>query len=355
MIWDSVSFAYSQLMKVRTEIYRKNLLPGLLPVERAGCPVISVGNITLGGTGKTPVVSHLLSWFSEKNIKPGVVSRGYKGRYCGVVSVKPGHTELFGDEPTMLKGFHRNVPIYLAKKRIEACRELVQKEWVDVIVADDAFQHRGLYRDVDIVVMDALEPLENYKVIPSGRARESLEALQYADYIILNKVNLSSHDSVKALLDLIREYTPCPVVSSEYVSRGIKPLGLSFSGGEVLGKGSQENKEKGKWNKKALLLSGIGNPESFEKLVVGEGIKVREHLKYPDHHRFTKSDIDRALCRLKSLDAERVIVTDKDAVKISMLADIWGPIWSLELQMRFDPSWYHIREEILEKICLGSL
>ena len=293
----------------------------------------------MGGTGKTPVVSHLLSWFLEKNIKPGVVSRGYRGHYSGVVSVEPNNSKLFGDESTMLKRVHRNIPIYLGKKRIEACDELVKRELVDVIIADDAFQHRELYRDIDIVVMDAMEPLKNYQVIPKGRAREPLETLKYADYIILNKVNLIPHRSIGMLLSMIRRHTNCPVIQSEYISGELKPLGsVSLKG----------------WNKKALLVSGIGRPDSFEQLVIEQGIEVMEHLKYPDHYNFKESDIERILCRLKSLEAQRVIVTDKDAVKISEVADEVDHIWSLGLEMKFDPSWHLMEEGIFEKLNLGS-
>ena len=100
-------------MRMRRAAYERDIFP----VRKTGCPVISVGNITAGGTGKTPVVSHLLSWFSEKNIKSGVVSRGYRGHYSGVVSVEPNNPELFGDEATMLKRAHKSIPIYLGKRK----------------------------------------------------------------------------------------------------------------------------------------------------------------------------------------------------------------------------------------------
>ena len=325
-----LAFFYSQCMKLRADLYRKNIFP----VQRVSCPVISVGNITMGGTGKTPIVSYLLSLFLEQNIKPGVVSRGYKGRYSGVACVKFPDPDLFGDEPSMLKKWHSNIPIYLSRKRVNACRELLQKESVDVIVLDDGFQHRGLYRDIDIVVLDALEPLENYCVVPQGRARESLEALKEADCVIVNKVNLAS-SGLDSLLEQIKKYTQSPIIQSEYTAQDLRPLDVN---GENLSK-----------PQKALLVSGIGHPESFERLVATQGIEIKGHLKYPDHFCFKVSDIKKARRTLESVAAESIIVTDKDAIKISHITKDLDPIWSLSLGIFLDSNWEPVKKRILSQ------
>ncbi len=422
MIRPTLALFYSQLMEARTQAYKKNIFS----VEKALCPLISVGNITVGGTGKTPVVSHLISWLLSKKLKPGVVSRGYGRRYSGTIAVDLqathlnnntnflgdaetalfGHkarvslgeraTALFGDEPTMLKQTHPYVPIYLSTKRIHACDQLVKKENVDLIIADDAFQHRSLHRDLDIVVINALEPLKNYRVLPWGRARESLSALQYADCIILNKVNLASKNFVNELCDTIRIYSQSPIVHAESVVKELKPLShhhqifhntQNFSPDAPVhdshdSHGAQEfshniqnfsrdsqGERKNLLPQTALLVSGIGHPESFEQLVIQQGIKIMGHLKYPDHHRFCASDMKKIFLHLKSLNTENIIITHKDAVKIleiyptppSMKKDSEKKnsnlecIWVLHLDMKFDPSWDFLREKMLRKLLTRSM
>ena len=373
---------------------------------RAGRPVISVGNITLGGTGKTPIVSKLVSWLLEKGVHPAVVSRGYGGNYSGVACVDdPRAFKRFGDEPCLLKGWHPHVPIYLCPRRIQACRELLQRETVDVIVADDAFQHESLYRDIDFVVIDALEPLSNYQVVPAGRSREPLRALERADYVIINKSNLaSSRESLDLLQELLKPYVECPIFYSHYVARELiclpwdgyssatveaPPQGGVHRGKEVAMAGSPlpfsplgRDEETGRsgasqsllWKGRALLLSGIGHPQSFEELVTSMGIEVGGHLKYPDHHLFKRSDIDKAIRLRESLGTERILVTEKDAIKIAPLlshasghqasnGDVLGSgisdgkvlggadcIWSLGLTVQFDSSWETLQEKIFQRI-----
>ena len=343
------SFVVFFIMKWRRSFYRKN--PS--KVQRADCPVISIGNISVGGTGKTPTASHFLSWLQGRGLRPGLVSEGYRGSYSRdsqVASVSLGNSKKFGDEPSMLKGFHKEVPIYLSKRRINACRELTKNHCVDVIIADDAFQHMELHRDIEIVLIDVLEPLRNYTVIPFGRARESLSALKFADYIILNKVNLSSKESVNVIYDLVRSFSAAPIVQSEYVAGELKPLFPPLPPEASVHPSAN-------WSQRALLVSGVGNPFAFEKLAERQGIEVRGHLKYRDHHKFSASDIEKALGCLASLGAERVIVTDKDAIKIIEVMGDKGvkgldQIWSLGLEMKFDSSWPQIREDLLERMGL---
>ena len=340
------SFVAFLIMRLRRNFYRQNQVR----VKRVDCPVISIGNISVGGTGKTPTVSHFLSWLSGRGFSPGVVSEGYRGsysRYSKVVSVELNNSEKFGDEPSMLKRIHPSVPIYLSKRRIDACRELIQNDSVDVIVADDAFQHLELHRDVNIVLIDVLEPLSNYTVIPFGRARESLKALKYANYIILNKVNLTSQESVSAVYDLVRRYSKAPITKAEYVAGSLARLSGQCSGGAVdKGQSTPMDHLQGDWSRGALLVSGIGNPEAFERLVKEQGIEVLGHLKYRDHHKFSDSDIRSIFQKLASCGADGIIVTDKDTVKISEMTGDLDKFWSLGLEMKFDESWSQIQKEI---------
>lgn len=152
-----------------------------------------------GGTGKTPVIAALIEWAIQSGYRPGVVSRGYGRQSYGVQAVHADDesAERFGDEPTMLKKQFVNVPIYVGADRVQAAMQLVSEHPVNLIFADDAFQHRKLKRDIDIVLIDATAPTSDYHPLPWGMARESFESLRRAQFVILTKVNLASSDNLK--------------------------------------------------------------------------------------------------------------------------------------------------------------
>ena len=184
-----LSLVYSSVMRARNWSYDSWLKPS----PQFSVPVISIGNLTVGGTGKTPFVDHLLQWCRSQNIVAGVISRGYGGNFSGVKRVDAkDNPEKVGDEPWMLFQRHLQTPIYVCADRVQAARELlIQNPSVNLIIADDAFQHRRLYRDMDIVILDMMESQENYLVLPEGRARESFQGLLRANFVILNKINLA--------------------------------------------------------------------------------------------------------------------------------------------------------------------
>ena len=188
------SFLYSQVMALRNLLYDRDVLPTF----EVGIPIVSVGNLTLGGTGKTPLICELVAWALENKLHPGVVSRGYRGQVRGVELVTPnGDPSYFGDEPVMIASRFANVPVYVGADRVAAVKKMIEHQKVDIIFADDAFQHRRLGRKADIVVVDCTEAISNYRVVPVGRARENVRGLDRADFIILNKVNLATPEQKK--------------------------------------------------------------------------------------------------------------------------------------------------------------
>ncbi len=304
------SCLFGGAVAVKNKLYET----GVLSSRRANVPIVSVGNLTMGGTGKTPLIAGLVQWARQQGLKVGVVSRGYGGKGPRPAEVRLGVAAaqtVFGDEAVMLKQRFPEVPVYVGPKRIEAV-ELLLKDHptVQVIFADDAFQHRQLARDLDIVVIDCMKPLSEYSLIPAGRARESFASLRRAQFVILNKCNLAAPELKQQMLahleDILENSDGAEIIESDFYIFGFKDL----AGQDV---------ELPK-NQKILLVSAVGNPASVEKLARLHG-RVVKHLIYQDHHKFTAADAKAIMAHKEKQGADVILVTEKDAVKLAAFAD----------------------------------
>ena len=297
-----LSWLYGSALKLRNYSYDKQILRSI----KVAKPVVSIGNITVGGTGKTPVVDDILYWARQSGIKAGVVSRGDGGNYKGIVKVtsilKP---EIFGDEPTMLSMRNKDIPIYLSPDRVAAASELIRNENIDIIIADDAFQHRRLNRNLDIVIIDLLETKENYNVLPFGRAREEISGISRADIVILNKANLVTEQQVVTIKNMLLPYCQkkCEFILGEY-----KAGKLISMKGELKKNGAS-----------FLLVSGIGRPRSFESLVRSKNINVVHHEIFKDHYKYSEQDMKKIIILAQEKGVQDIICTQKDAVKLNQL------------------------------------
>lgn len=297
-----LSCIYGSISRLRNKSYDKQIFKSF-KVEK---PVISIGNITVGGTGKTPVVDHFLNWAIKEQIPMGVVSRGYGGNYVGVKKVPLESDPLiYGDEPSMLTFRNPSTPIYVSKDRVLACRQLIKNESVKLIIADDAFQHRRLVRDLDILIIDLLEPKKNYCLLPFGRARESLTSLARADYIILNKANLVDPEQVLKMTEFLKPYCSehCQFVRGEYKAGSLIPI----------------TDERVYENTGFLLVSGIGRPNSFASLAQKNNFSVVHHKIFKDHHKYTATDVKLIHSLAETHNVKNILCTQKDAVKLKSL------------------------------------
>lgn len=301
----SLSFCLEKVTEIRNWLYDNQFLS----TEESGVPVVSVGNITLGGTGKTPFIKFLANEFESKDIKLGVVSRGYKGAYEGVQLVDPSRTRaahFFGDEPTMLAKELKS-DVVVSRKRIEGVKKLSDMG-NQLVLADDAFQHRKLRRDFDIVLIDATEPIKNYKMFPKGRLREGVGAIQRCHYIVVTKYNLLQENKQEwdAWFEKTLEKYHFPKTNILYANYSLN----SFSklNGELVGPPIQ----------KAVLLSGIAKPSVFEDMLRRSGLTIEKHYKFKDHHEFTVDEIVEVVNYAKDKQCV-VITTAKDAVKINAI------------------------------------
>jgi tetraacyldisaccharide 4'-kinase len=291
---------------VRRLLYRI----GLLPSWRAPVPVIVVGNISAGGTGKTPLVLAIVESLQRHGRNPGVVARGY-GRVPpgehdprGVVRVYPdvATPEHFGDEPVLIARRAR-VPVYISPDRAAATRELLAAHReVDVVVSDDGLQHYALGRDVEIAVVDAERGFGNRLPLPSGPLREPVSRLRSVDAVVLNG---GARDDVPG--------------ERRYAMRLGGERFASLAGNQELGPEQFSLAARGR---NVVALAGIGNPRRFFEHLEALGIRARG-VALPDHYHYQPRD-------LKLPGADLIVMTEKDAVKCAAFAD--SRMWFLRVE-----------------------
>lgn len=291
---------------------------GLLLVRGPNVPVVSVGNLSAGGTGKTPIVSLLVSGLASRGSKVGVVSRGYGGETKESTRVpsdgSPSSAARYGDEPTWLANRHPDVPVYVGADRAEAAQKLTEENQVDLVVADDAFQHRYLRREADVVLVDASQPAWHYRSLPFGRLREDFSALRRARYVFLTKTNLASVNELKWLrhrVDAEKSKARFDVYEFEWALAGFVPLASPTSTPSLLKQA------------KVLLVSGIARGNAFKDLVASTigTAPLAGHIEFNDHHRYSQTDLARIESEAERLGVDAIVVTEKDAVKLGS----WQP------------------------------
>ena len=328
---------YQSIVKARNLGFDK----GWIESFQVDVPVVSVGNITAGGTGKTPVIAALLEWATDQRISVGVVSRGYKGKFEGVQKVDParkGGANYFGDEPFMLAQGFPDTPIFVCPDRVLACKELVKQHSVNLIFADDAFQHRRLQRQSDIVILDAMEKIENYLPLPVGRGREPLNSLKRAKFIILNKVNLADAESVVWILKTLDQIAAAegwelpPIIESSYKVESIL----------------NPRDQIATWmnQKNVIAVSGIARPLSFEKILREQGIEPLKHFSFSDHYTYEKSKIGQIIRYMDLNNVAHILTTEKDAEKLLVFSELVDRIWVVKISVEFSENVRELYEDI---------
>jgi tetraacyldisaccharide 4'-kinase len=319
VLWPA-ALAYRLVMSARNLLFDRSLRSRY----SLAVPVVSIGNLTAGGTGKTPLTALLLKELSARGHRLSVVSRGYGGTHRGPARVPTmgGSAREFGDEPYWLATRFPEIPVVICRDRVEAVRVLVNGgEVQDLVFADDAFQHRRLRREFDIVVLDASEPEWHYRPLPVGRMREPFSALRRAHAVVITKCNLVEkpvRDKLRARI--LNWVPPSMVFELEAVLTGYSSLA-----------GDTSLRAQGLDGKKVLLVSGIGRPEGFERLLANH-VDIAGHEIFRDHHPYTRDDFARIEEHALRLGVETIIVTEKDAVKMQA----WRPrnlnIWSSRME-----------------------
>lgn len=305
-----LELVYICLLKLHKLLYRCNIIKS----HSLNCKVVSVGNISAGGTGKTPVVERLSKIYSDRGKKVVILSRGYGSGQEGPLIVSDEEenkisVENAGDEVYMLARHLDGIPIVIGKDRYQAGQLAEKKFNPDIIILDDGFQHWKLNRDIDIVTVDAMNPFGCDHLIPRGFLREPLSAFQRADIIVLSKTDHVSQKDVKKIKNRLRLFNKqADILTSRHEPLYIKSL-TSYED-KVL----SADKLKGK---KVLALCGIGNPESFVEGLKKLDAKVIDSITYPDHYKYQEEDLMEIAVQAQLSNVDWVVTTEKDAVKFS--------------------------------------
>lgn len=306
---------YSKVMTHRNDYFDKNA-DNIDVVYKAKVPVISVGNITAGGTGKTPFVTYISRYFLQKGLKPAVLLRGYKAKDNSKSQIVSDGEKILllpeesGDEAYLLAKSLPNVAIIIGRNRSQSAKLATDNLKVDVIIVDDAFQHRKLRRDIDLVLVDSTNPFGYGNVIPAGLLREPLEGFKRASFIALTKTDQVLDEDIVKIKNKIKKYAPNVTIASSIH----KPAKLQYI----------EDWEKGdlqlaKNIQKVLAVSAIGNPASFKNTLEQASLEVKNKISYRDHHAYTVDDMLKIQEEAKKIAVDAIAITEKDAVKIAPL------------------------------------
>ncbi|MFH1335410.1 MAG: tetraacyldisaccharide 4'-kinase [Candidatus Zixiibacteriota bacterium] len=317
-----LSRLYGFALSMRLLLYRSGIFrPSKLKVK-----VISVGNVTAGGTGKTPLVIYLAEKLKENGKKVAILTRGYKRKNKKMVVLNEETKgkiswEDVGDEPFLMSRRLGGVPIIVTKHRVISGSYAVERYDPDVLILDDGFQHLKLQRDLDMVLIDSTNPWGNGRLLPAGILREPLSSLRRADIFILTKTNQVS--DLAETINTLRKYNPqAPMVESIYRLRSVENLSDHSS----VDTAKLENK-------KALAFSGIGNPTSFENSLRQLKINVLKHRIFADHFAYRRKDVLSLLEEAKNLGTDFIATTEKDSVRIPMVNHEEVPIYMFKIDL----------------------
>ncbi len=319
------SIIYSLLINFRLTGY--NL--GLFKRQELSCFVISLGNVTVGGTGKTPTAQRLAKDIRDMGYKVVILNRGYRAKWHGEVGVVSDGQNLqmdatqAGDEAYMLAKHLPGVPVLIGAERAVTGRYAVEHFGAEVAILDDGYQHWQLKRDMDILLVDAVNVFGNEHILPRGTLREPIDHISRADVCLMTKVDQAAEGSREHIRDTLKKYNDkALVVESIHRPRCLIELADWYE--NIAGDGVDVKEIR---DKRVMAVSAIGNPASFEQTLVNLGAAVIESLRYPDHHDYTMAEMQDVLQQAAAEGAEAIIITEKDAVKIP--AEVVSAKWEI--------------------------
>lgn len=316
-----LSLPYGAAVAARNGLYDRRILRQ----ERLPCPVVSVGNLTVGGTGKTPAVILIAALLRDRGRRPAVLSRGYGGTSRAPVNtVSDGRRVLMGwreagDEPLLIAAALPDVPVLTGAERVRTGRAAIERFGADCLILDDAFQHRALCRDLDIVMLDGLRPFGNGFLLPRGPLREPPGALGRAHLVIRTgdagaAAPLPGAPSLPSFAGLHR-----PREAVEAATGRSVPL-AALRG------------------KRMCAFAGIGRPEAFRRSLAEVGVEIVSFRAFPDHHPYRPSDLE-ALRRLaRQSGAEGIVTTEKDGVRLADFPAFLAELSLLRITMVVSPA-----------------
>ncbi len=321
-----IALFYGGVVSLRNILYDHDILTK----KKVGVTVISIGNITVGGTGKTPTVIMLARLLQERGYRPAIVSRGYGGKSRNPVNiVADGNKVLMkpheaGDEPVLIAQSLSHVPVITGKNRYIAAEYALKCFDIDLIILDDAFQHRALFRDVDILLLDAKRPFGNGLLIPGGGLREPTGSVKRADILIETGAGRKSAPSIPNMVE--KRFPEKPFFSGCRTAQDV----MKGHTGEIL----SCDHLKGK---KIFAFSGIAQPDNFIQTITSLGGIMVGTAVFSDHHVYKGEDLMKISRAASASGAEIILTTGKDYMKLIDFADRLRDIFILQITMEVQP------------------
>lgn len=318
----ALSVPYRLACGIRMALYNN----GLLACRELDAPVISVGNITAGGTGKTPLVVWTVRWLLRQGVRPAILSRGYgekarppKGGTTNGGTANGGDS----DETLLYRRQAPGVPHVVDSNRYRGGLRAIAEHGAECLVLDDGFQHLALGRDLDVVAVDALAPFGYGRLLPRGLLREPLKGLRRADLIVLTRCDQAAREQVREVVRQVRALgVACPIAESEHRPACIRehPGSGELELGWLLGR-------------RVWAFSALGNPAAFVRSLQALGAEVLGHEAYRDHHWYQPEELEAIARRAVEAGAEAVVTTEKDAVKLGPFPEGAPPAFVLAVEL----------------------
>lgn len=306
LLWP-VSLLYGVIVRVRVWLYAE----GWLKQKRLKAAVVSVGNLTVGGTGKTPMVIWLVERLLAEGKRVAILSRGYRGK------------NGTSDEIELMKfRLQSRVPFGVGKNRFAEGQRLESRQAIDVFVLDDGFQHLQLARDLDILLIDASRPLADESLLPAGRLREPLSAMGRANILVFTRT-----ETMPGSFDAIQKLQQYPVFAAATQLTGFRQLGGEVSTLSCFDIGPGP----------FFAFCGLGNPEAFFRDLQKWGVAVCGQMVFPDHHRYTDRDVAQILQMAKQAGAKAFVTTEKDAQNLGEVKFGEAPVYVSVIDLIVSP------------------
>ncbi len=315
------AWLYRLAVEARLLLYRRNLLR----TYRLDAPVISVGNLTVGGTGKTPCVAFIAGLLRDAGLRVVILSRGYRRRSAGRIEVSNAERVLTGpleagDEPYLLARSCPGVRVIVDSDRYAAGRWIERQ--ADVFILDDGFQHLRLARRLNLLLIDATEPLEDARMVPLGRLREPLAGMARADAVIVTRSDRPfDRKSLEAAI-ASRTRPGTPVFFARHIFSGFTRLGSDQPQAAITGS--------------VAALSGIARPDLFIADLEALGLKVVLRRDFPDHHRYTAAELRDFVAAARDADAQAIVTTEKDAANLPAIEGLPLPVFAARIEFQCD-------------------
>ncbi len=320
-----LSQPYSAVIWCRNLAYDR----GWKSVRKASVPVVSVGNLTAGGTGKTPAVAMLARWFRDRNIRVGILSRGFGAGADGR-----------NDEAKELEVLLPDVPHLQKPDRLSSAVIATEELGMQLLLLDDGFQHRKIHRDLEIVLLDAREPFGFGYLLPRGLLREPIRTLRRAHIVMATRADQVDSQRLAEIRTRVQRFNP----KAAWLESEHRPTRLSNSHGEV---------QDMDWlcGKNVLGICGLGNPSGFLQTLRSSGANVISSMTFPDHHDYLSEDIRMIEKQAKDLEiqCDAILCTGKDLAKIDTTRIGPYELWSLDIELTIRTG-AAILEEFLERV-----